>query len=402
MQVRTYRARNLKEALQMVQHELGPEARIVQTRELETKWWDRFARGRQFEIRTRRPGPQPLPLRRRGAPPTEASEVTLPDRTATPPLASDDFAVSPEEFPALDLSHPSSWSTFIPSPPAASDVPPAPASAAVRDELAAWFELLAQLIDADVPEAAARELIESVRSTFTQPRPTVAQQHDALTSYLAREIRTCSPISASAAAGQRRTVALIGPTGVGKTTTIAKLAANLRLREHRRVGLITVDTFRIAAVEQLRTYAQIMDLPMEVVATPSEMSSAVARLADQDLILIDTAGHSPRDVVQLQQLKSLLAEAQADETHLVVSAVSSTSHLHEILHRFAALGATALILTKVDETMSLGNVLPALRGSQLPVSYLTCGQSVPDDIVTAQQASLISVLIGQQPIAALV
>ncbi len=189
-------------------------------------------------------------------------------------------------------------------------------------------------------------------------------------------------------------MALVGPTGVGKTTTIAKLAANFRLREHRRVGLITVDTYRVAAVEQLRTYAEIMDLPMEVVSTPREMIAAVARLADQDVVLIDTAGHSPRDAVQLQQLKSMLAEAQADEIHLVISAVSSTSHLQQIVHRFRPLGATSVVITKLDEATGLGNLLPVLRASDLPVSYLTCGQSVPDDIVVADKQKLAACPAG--------
>ena len=114
-------------------------------------------------------------------------------------------------------------------------------------------------------------------------------------------------------ANKCRVVALVGPTGVGKTTTIAKLAANYRLREKRRVGLITVDTYRVAAVEQLRTYADIIDLPMEVVATPREMREAVARMNHLDLVLMDTAGRSPRDEVRIQELKSMLTEAEPDE-----------------------------------------------------------------------------------------
>ena len=115
------------------------------------------------------------------------------------------------------------------------------------------------------------------------------------------EIR--SPGRFASTPGRRRVVALVGPTGVGKTTTIAKLAANYRLRRSGASGLITVDTYRVAAVEQLRTYADIIDLPMEVVATPREMREAVARMSDLDLVLMDTAGRSPRDEVKIQELQ---------------------------------------------------------------------------------------------------
>jgi flagellar biosynthesis protein FlhF len=147
------------------------------------------------------------------------------------------------------------------------------------------------------------------------------------------QIRTSGPISITP--GQRRVVALVGPTGVGKTTTIAKLAANFRLREKRRVGLITVDTYRIAAVEQLRTYAEIIDLPMHVVSTPREMREALRQLSGLDLVLMDTAGRSPRDEVKIQELRAFLSEAQADEVHLVLSAVASASSLVRTAERFA-------------------------------------------------------------------
>jgi len=190
----------------------------------------------------------------------------------------------------------------------------------------------------------------------------------------------------------------VGPTGVGKTTTIAKLAANYRLREKRRVGLITVDTYRIAAVEQLRTYADIIDLPMEIVATPEEMHQAVARMANLDLILMDTAGRSPRDEVKIQELKSMLAEAKPDEVHLVLSSVASAGTLSKMAEQFATVGTTALLLTKLDEASSLGNLLPLLRSSRLPLSYLTHGQNVPDDIAPAESARLARVVLGIESI----
>ena len=189
-------------------------------------------------------------------------------------------------------------------------------------------------------------------------------------------------------------MALVGPTGVGKTTTIAKLAANYHLKEKLRVGLITVDTYRIAAVEQLRTYADIIDLPMQVVSTPREMREAVGRMDNLDLILLDTAGRSPKDEVRIQELRAFLTEADADEVHLVLSSVASARVLEQTAERFAAVGTTSLILTKLDEATGLGNILPLVRTSRLPLSYLTNGQNVPDDIEVADSMRVAQVDFG--------
>ena len=191
-------------------------------------------------------------------------------------------------------------------------------------------------------------------------------------------------------------MALVGPTGVGKTTTIAKLAANYHLKEKRRVGLITVDTYRIAAVEQLRTYADIIDLPMQVVSTPREMREAVGRMDNLDLILLDTAGRSPKDEVRIQELRAFLTEADADEVHLVLSSVASARVLEQTAERFAAVGTTSLILTKLDEATGLGNILPLVRTSQLPLSYLTNGQNVPDDIEVAESMRVARLILGME------
>jgi flagellar biosynthesis protein FlhF len=191
-------------------------------------------------------------------------------------------------------------------------------------------------------------------------------------------------------------VALVGPTGVGKTTTIAKLAANFHLRDRHRVGLITVDTYRIAAVEQLRTYADIIDLPMAVVSTPREMRQAVERFADLDLVLLDTAGRSPRDDVRIQELKSMLNEARADEVHLVLSSVASLPALRKTAERFAGVGTTALLLTKLDEATGLGNLLPLIADCDLPLSYVTHGQNVPDDIAAADSQRLAARMLNHE------
>ncbi len=186
----------------------------------------------------------------------------------------------------------------------------------------------------------------------------------------------------------RRVIALVGPTGVGKTTTVAKLAATFKLAHGFRPGLVTVDTYRIAAVEQLRTYAEIIDLPLAVVNAPGEMRRAIDELGDVDLVLIDTAGRSPRDEVKIRELADFLAAAQPDEVHLVLSAVAAERSLRAAVERFAVVRADRLILTKFDEAVGLGGVLAVLGQADRPVSYITTGQAVPDDIEPADRTRL--------------
>lgn len=387
MQVRTYRARSLKEALRLVQSELGPDARVVHTRELPTGWWERIRQGRQYEIRTRKPGPKPLPLRRR-------SDVLPPSPPVSEPTPESHETFGPRVLFRLQDE------PLRAKPPERNEAVTTPSEPVPHETSSVWFELLSELIEAEIPESAARELMDAVRADGERTDPDLDAVRHRILAHLGERLPTGRGILVDP--GRLRTVALVGPTGVGKTTTLAKLAANFRLRDQRRVGLITVDTYRIAAVEQLRTYAEIMDLPMEVVATPRQMSDAIAKFADLDLILIDTAGHSPHDPMPLQQLKSLLAEAKADEIHLVMSGVAATAHLKQMVRKFRALTPTSLIVTKLDEATGLGNLVPVLNEAALPISYLTCGQSVPDDIVLADKQKLLPVLVGQQPIASLI
>ena len=191
-------------------------------------------------------------------------------------------------------------------------------------------------------------------------------------------------------------MALVGPTGVGKTTTVAKLAANFKLNQGLRAGLVTVDTYRIAAVEQLRTYAEIIDLPLAVANTPGEMRRAIDQLGDVDLVLIDTAGRSPRDEVKIRELADFLHAAQPDEIHLVLSAVAGERSLRSAVERFAVARADRLILTKLDEADALGVILGVLGQANRPVSYITTGQGVPDDIEPAERGRLARLILGHE------
>ena len=257
------------------------------------------------------------------------------------------------------------------------------------------FQLYTELLDSDVEEEVARDLLFRVRRHV---KPEQLHDHDycksLLTGLVESDFRTASPIKPTP--GRRRVVALVGPTGVGKTTTIAKLAANFRLRDGFKIGLVTVDTFRVAAVEQLRTYAEIIDLPMKVVTSPLEMRRTLDELVGLDLILIDTGGRSPRDELKIQELKSLLAEAQVDEVHLVLSLTAGVSYLKAACEKFTAVNTTALILTKLDEAAGMGSLMTAARKLPLPVSYLTTGQDVPDDMECANASRMARLVLGQE------
>lgn len=239
------------------------------------------------------------------------------------------------------------------------------------------------LIAAETDDAIARDLVGRLKDQATPAQladPTVARA--VLTRLVEAELQCAGPIAVTP--GSRKVVALVGPTGVGKTTTLAKLAANFGLRDGLRTGLVTVDTYRIAAVEQLKTYAEIIDLPMKVVAAPAEMRSALDELTGLDLVLIDTAGRSPRDAEQIAELADLLDAARPDETHLVLSLTAGRRTLAQAVERFKAVAPSAVIVTKLDEADGAGPVLGLCRDGRLPVSYVTTGQDVPDDIEPAR------------------
>lgn len=256
------------------------------------------------------------------------------------------------------------------------------------------FQIYTSLIDAEVDESIAHELITKLKENATPEQLKDANASKALLAALIESQLSCtSPIRA--VPGQRKVVALVGPTGVGKTTTIAKLAANFRLRDNVKMGLVTVDTYRIAAVEQLRTYAEIIDLPMKVVSTPREMRQALDEMVGLDLILVDTAGRSPSDDLKIQELEQLFHEVPIDEVSLVMSMTSSLKSLEAIAKRFQVANPTSMILTKLDEAPVMGSLLTLSQNVQLPVRYLTTGQDVPDDIEPANAARMARLILGE-------
>lgn len=196
---------------------------------------------------------------------------------------------------------------------------------------------------------------------------------------------------------KQRIVFFIGPTGVGKTTTIAKIASKFKVEHGKRVAFLTADTYRISATEQLRTYANILDAPLTVIYAPEEMAQAVEKLSDYDVIFVDTAGFSHKNEAQREdtrKLISVLGEEYQTLVYLVLSATTKYRDLKEICDMYKSIADYSLIFTKLDETSAYGNLLNIKLYSGADISYMTNGQNVPDDIEVFQSQEIVKKLLG--------
>jgi len=382
MKVKTYRAKSMQAALDLVRQELGPDATVLHTRQIPTGMLPWLTGSKAVEVVASITVQVPRRMSDQGDLVVEKEQhvprVVNATGSSVPAAETHDFRAQYRDDVKRQLDN---LQSLVEKLCKRDD---RPQRSKMSDSL---FQLFTNLIEAEIDEGLARELVDRVQcESGEQELDDVLRLKERVCKFIEQDIRVTGPLQVET--GKTRLVALVGPTGIGKTTTIAKLAANYRLRDKVQVGLVTVDTYRIAAVDQLRTYADIIDLPMEVVATPREMRDAMVRLKGLDLILMDTAGRSPRDDIKIQELKSILAEAQPDEVHLVLSSASGSAQLMKTIRRFAEVGTTALLLTKLDESTGLGNLLPLLRDGQRPLSYLTNGQNVPDDIEPANARRL--------------
>ncbi len=256
------------------------------------------------------------------------------------------------------------------------------------------FDHYLQLIQNEVADEIAQDIVRCLQREL---RPEYLSQEkyvrEKLAEHIERLIPSSGPIVRKSTAGPH-VLALIGPTGVGKTTTLAKLAANLKLKEHYRVGLITLDTYRIAAVDQLKRYADIIGSPLKVVANPDELKAAMAAMSDMDFVLIDTAGRSPNDVLKISELRDLLATIEPDEVHLVLSSTSALACIELAVQRFCEVRVDKVIFTKLDEAAHVGVVLNVIKKLNKSLSYVTTGQDVPNDIEVGRGSMLAKMILG--------
>jgi flagellar biosynthesis protein FlhF len=271
-----------------------------------------------------------------------------------------------------------------------------PRQAAMNNNIKTLKLVYNKLIDNEVDEKIANTLVNEIESSLKRE----SNVDSILAGIYQKIILKLGEPDIITLGDKRKVVFFVGPTGVGKTTTIAKIASKFKLNEHKKVAFITSDTYRIAAVEQLNTYANILDVPVRVVYTQEEIKRALEEFEDYDLILVDTAGRSHKNTEQKNAVVDLYKSIQTEdsdvecEAYLVLSVTTKYRDLVSIAKAYESLGEYKLLFTKLDETGTLGNILniKLLTGAKL--SYTTAGQKVPDDIETINVQRLAKQLLG--------
>lgn len=421
MRVKKFLARTLPEAMAQVKAELGADAVILHTRTVKVGGIFGLFSARMIEVTAAAeeaeqriavdareqpvaPATAPRPLAAPGAPgllPAQQAAAARATGLSPAPAQLLPMGTAPQPQPVPSLRTEPSRSTD--------------SATALRDDMADMKAMISQLMeqvaspmaniggqlepelkallntlsDVGVCDEAAMYLMTRVRSRILQ-----GSGHWGEVMAVARDLMRQDLGKVEAMATGRRTIALVGPTGVGKTTTLAKLAAHFALGQRKQVALITADTYRVSAVEQLRTYSEILGLPLEVVYDPSELPGAVSRHQHRDLVLVDTAGRSPRNMIHMGELQTYLKVLAPDEVYLVMSITSSYKDAMQIVDRHLQLGFDRFLFTKWDEATSPGLIYSMVYKYKRPLSYITMGQNVPDDIEIAHPDKITRAILG--------
>lgn len=249
------------------------------------------------------------------------------------------------------------------------------------------------LLDQDVPKDIRDELMSSLLQKWYSNGSGANERE--VNKWLRQELyERLSTLSFGGITFTKKYINLVGPTGVGKTTTLAKIAAECALKYNKRVALITTDTYRIAAIDQLKTYAKILNVPLEVCYSLEDYKQACEAFKDYDIVLIDTAGRNFRNQQYVEDLKKVVDFEQDMETFLVLALTAKQKDMIDIYKQFSLIKINKFIFTKADETSTYGAMLHMMKTSHIGVAYITNGQNVPDDMISANREQVTNLILG--------
>lgn len=254
-------------------------------------------------------------------------------------------------------------------------------------------DIYKKLVDIELEEKIAGDLIQSVLARFSESEYSQPEKVEkCLIEEISRMIDVAKPTPMRE--NSPLVIVLTGPSGTGKTTSLAKLATNKKFYGGKKVAMLTADTYRVAATQQLGTFSEIADIPMEIVHSPRDIAKLLKRHRDKEVILIDTAGGSQFNEKMLGELKNLLQAADPDEVHLVLSVNTKPKDMAHAIKRFRTGKNMRLLLTKFDETLTFGSIVSVARNSEIPLSFLTFGQEVPEDIEAADPVKIANLVVN--------
>jgi flagellar biosynthesis protein FlhF len=366
MRLKTYVVNNVTEAIPKIKKDLGEDALILNTKKIKTGGFLGFFQKEQLEV-------------------IAAAE---PETEEKPKKASYRTLPAPKEQ-VLDSSE---------------------SNSELMKELKSIKQFMMRSIEEDkLPEALRAVNLQFIKEEITPEIQTelfadlmaAMEEHP---DYTEQQVRKLTRTKIIDLIHKRQTapedknpeiICFIGPTGVGKTTSIAKIAADYMLREDKKVGLITSDTYRIAAVEQLRTYASILNIPIQVVESAADLSLAMDELKDCDIVLMDTAGRNYQQKQYIEDLEALLKDKDKIQINLVLSLTSKYEDMKKIIDNFQTITMDQLLLTKKDETSSSGAILNLIYHYSLPIPFIANGQNVPDDIITVTPELIADFVLGE-------
>ncbi|MGI6225622.1 MAG: flagellar biosynthesis protein FlhF [Peptococcales bacterium] len=394
MRVKRFVANNIQEAMLKVKIEMGKDAIILHTRKFKEGGFLGFFAKEFVEVTAAIDNEYPEPKIENQVTHASNKQIVWPEINETTPVENEDTDNKQKTGSINEEQVPDSTNDFADMKKLMQEMMEQIENASLNLGLNKIGEKFYQcLINNEVEDKFAKRL---VKKCLDKIPPDKFEDENFLREHfltnISQILKKPKPITISNKRKQQ-VIALVGPTGVGKTTTIAKLAANFTLNNQQNIALITSDTYRIAAVEQLKTVGDLIGVPVEVVFTPQSMKNSVFKHADKDLVFIDTAGRSHKNALQMGELKAFIDAADPDEIFLVLSATTKYKDMIDIVNNYQKINFNRIIFTKLDETSTYGPILSTIQQSKKYLSYFTTGQNVPDDIEVADQKKIAELIL---------
>jgi len=368
MKVKKYIAPSMPEAMQKIRKELGSNAVILNSKETKSRGIFGLFRKKNIEVVA---GIDPNPL---------AEQENKKPKMSEKPMTMEETSTSSNAKVLNEIKQLKKMIEMQSNYHLESDEP--------EYKLALQY-----LIDQEVSDKLAEEMINSIIRTHQEKEVSVSMEKvmEDIAAYIENRLQPFHFTGFN----KKKIIQFVGPTGVGKTTTLAKIAANLILKEHKKVAFITMDTYRIAAVDQLKTYARILSVPLEVVYSMEDYQHAITKFKEFDVILIDTAGRNFRDKKYVDDLKNSMDAILEIETYLVLALTAKPKDLSDIYDQFHSINIKAAIFTKMDETSQFGSLINIAFNKLIDIAFLTNGQDVPNDLLLATPKKISQLIVGE-------